>query len=278
MGDTTTKSTGSFSRRQGDRVPPADRVRVAGFDFPLLTEAQVVAYIVSESTRGHGGWVATPNMDICRQSSANPAKRSLLRSATLIVPDGMPLVWAARLAGTPLPQRVSGSSLIDTLSSAAARANLSIYLLGGASGVPQKAAHALIRRHAGLRVVGADAPPLGFDRSAAEASAIHARLRAAGPDIVFVGLGFPKQEHLISKLAVAFPGMWFVACGAAIPFAAGTMSRAPAWMQVTGLEWLFRLLKEPRRLCRRYLVDDAPYALTLLAGSLAHRARRTFFK
>jgi len=271
MGDTST--TGELNRLELDQIPQIDRVRVAGFDFSSLTEAQVISYIVRESTMGRGGWVATPNVDICRQSRAAPALRRLLGGATLTVPDGMPLIWAARLAGRPLPERVSGSSLIDTLSAAAAGANLSIYLLGGAPGVPEQAALALTRRYPGLRVAGADAPRLGFDKSAAEVSAARTRLRAAGPDIVFVGLGFPKQEQLITQLAAVFPHTWFVGCGAAIPFAAGAVPRAPAWMQERGLEWLFRLLKEPRRLFRRYLIDDIPYALVLLAGALTQRAR-----
>lgn len=271
MGDTST--TGELNRLEQDQIPQFERVRVAGFDFSSLTEEQVTAYIVRESTTGRGGWVATPNVDICRQSRANPALRQLLGSATLTVPDGMPLIWAARLAGRPLPERVCGSSLVDTLSSAAAVANLSIYLLGGAPGVPEKAALALARRYPGLRVAGADAPRLGFDKSAAEVSAVRTRLRAAQPDVVFVGLGFPKQEQLITQLAAVFPHTWFVGCGAAIPFTAGAVPRAPAWMQDRGLEWLFRLLKEPRRLFRRYLIDDIPYALVLLAGALAQRAR-----
>jgi N-acetylglucosaminyldiphosphoundecaprenol N-acetyl-beta-D-mannosaminyltransferase len=271
MGDTST--TGELNRLELDQIPQIDRVRVAGFDFSSLTEAQVISYIVRESTMGRGGWVATPNVDICRQSRAAPALRRLLGGATLTVPDGMPLIWAARLAGRPLPERVSGSSLIDTLSAAAAGANLSIYLLGGAPGVPEQAALALTRRYPGLRVAGADAPRLGFDKSAAEVSAARTRLRAARPDIVFVGLGFPKQEQLITQLAAVFPHTWFVGCGAAIPFAAGAVPRAPAWMQERGLEWLFRLLKEPRRLFRRYLIDDIPYALVLLAGALTQRAR-----
>jgi N-acetylglucosaminyldiphosphoundecaprenol N-acetyl-beta-D-mannosaminyltransferase len=97
------------------------------------------------------------------------------------------------------------------------------------------------------------------------------QLLTANPDIVYVGLGFPKQERLIATLAPALPGAWFVACGAAIPFAAGSLPRAPAWMRQSGLEWLFRLISEPRRLARRYLFDDAPYAMRLLATCLLTR-------
>ena len=122
-----------------------------------------------------------------------------------------------------------------------------------------------------MRIAGADAPPPGFDRGPAELEAVRARLVQAKPDIVFVGLGFPKQERVIAALVADLPTAWFVGCGAAIPLAAGVVPRAPGWMQRAGLEWLFRLLREPRRLFRRYLVDDLPFALRLLAGAVAAR-------
>ena len=251
----------------------AERTRVAEFEFNLLTEAEVVQYIINESQAGRGGWVATPNIDICRHARRDPTARILVQGATLVVPDGMPLVWAAQLRGTPLAGRVTGSSLIFSLSSAAAIAGLSIYLLGGNLGVPDLAGTELARRYPGLRVAGTDAPPVGFDESPEEVAVIRKRLCQALPNIVYVGLGFPKQERLIAELVPALPGAWFIGCGAAIPFAAGTLSRAPAWMQGSGLEWMFRLIKEPRRLFHRYIVDDVPYAARLLISCAAERAR-----
>jgi N-acetylglucosaminyldiphosphoundecaprenol N-acetyl-beta-D-mannosaminyltransferase len=272
MSNTTGKLADTIGRTlENSAVSPGKNVRVAGFDFALLAEAEVVGYVVRESMAGRGGWVATPNVDFCRQSRRDPAARALVRKATLVVPDGMPLVWASRLQGKPLPERVSGSSLIYTLSSAAADANRSVYFLGGAPGVPKMAGIALTHRYPELRVAGTDAPPLGFHRSPAGMSALRAGIHAAQPDIVFVGLGFPKQEQVIVGLAAMYPRTWFIGCGAAIPFAAGTLPRAPAWMQRSGLEWVFRLVKEPRRLFRRYLIDDLPYAVGLLASSLAKR-------
>jgi N-acetylglucosaminyldiphosphoundecaprenol N-acetyl-beta-D-mannosaminyltransferase len=279
MSNTTVKLKGQLGRASEDAaVPIVDHVRVAGFDFSSLSEAEVIGCVIRESTAGRGGWIATPNVDICRKSFLDPAIRDLVRNATLIVPDGMPLIWAARLSGQPLPERVSGSSLIDTLSCAAASAKLSVYLLGGAPGVPEKAAIALGRRYPGLRVAGTNAPPFGFDRSSTGMSAMRERIRTAQPDIVFVGLGFPKQERVIAELTAVCPRTWFVGCGAAITFAAGTLSRAPEWMQGSGLEWLFRLLKEPRRLFRRYLIEDLPFAVKLLAETLARRGWRTLTK
>jgi N-acetylglucosaminyldiphosphoundecaprenol N-acetyl-beta-D-mannosaminyltransferase len=249
------------------------RTQLAGLEFDRLTEAQAVDRIMAASLNGQGGWVATPNVDICRHARRDPSLRRLVRSASLIVPDGMPLVWAARLRGHPLPERVAGGSLIFALSEAAARHGRSVYLLGGATGVPERAGQELRRSYPGLRVAGADSPPLGFDRDPGAIEAVRGRLTAAAPDIVYVGLGFPKQERLIASLVPSCPRAWFIGCGAAIPYAAKTLPRPPRWMRQTGLAWLFRLLSEPRRLFRRYLVQDLPFALTLLASAAASRFR-----
>jgi exopolysaccharide biosynthesis WecB/TagA/CpsF family protein len=251
----------------------AGRVRLGGLEFDPLSEAEVVRHVIEALRVGTGGWIATPNIDICRQTRFDLAARALVESATLIVPDGMPLLWAARLRNECLTERVTGSSLIYSLTSAAERNGRSIYLLGGKPGVPDLAGIELRRRYRNLKVVGADAPPIGFDETAEGVIAIRDSLLLAGPDIVYVGLGFPKQERLIAHLAPALPQTWFIACGAAIPFAAGTLPRAPLWMQRSGLEWMFRLIREPRRLCRRYLIDDLPYAVRLLLPAVAYRIR-----
>lgn len=252
------------------------RSRVAGLEFDRLTEAQVVGHIIAGATSGRGGWVATPNIDFCRSARVMPQYRELIAGASLVVPDGMPLLWAARLLGEPLPERVAGASLIFSLSEAAARVGCPLYFLGGAPGVPERAAEELSRRYPGLKVAGADSPPLGFDTSPDGLERVRSEIARAvpAPGIVFVGLGFPRQERVISSLAPHFPGAWFIGCGAAIPYAAGALPRAPRWMQRGGLEWLFRLISEPRRLFRRYVVNDMPFAIRLLAGCAVARIAR----
>jgi N-acetylglucosaminyldiphosphoundecaprenol N-acetyl-beta-D-mannosaminyltransferase len=241
--------------------------RLAGLDFHRLTEAEVVGHVIEASLGGRGGWVVTPNIDICRQAYRDPALRGLVARASLVVPDGMPLVWAARLRGDPLPERVAGGSLIFSLSEAAARHGRSVYFLGGAPRGPQQAGRELGDRYPGLAVAGADAPPFGFEADPRAIDEIRGRLLAARPDIVYVGLGCPKQERLIAQLLPSLPDTWFLACGAAIGYAARTLPRAPHWMRQAGLSWLYRLTHEPRRLLRRYLVHDLPFAVRLLAVS-----------
>jgi N-acetylglucosaminyldiphosphoundecaprenol N-acetyl-beta-D-mannosaminyltransferase len=243
------------------------RTRLAGLEFHRLNEAEVVGHVIEASLAGRGGWVVTPNIDICRLARRDRGLRGLVAGASLVVPDGMPLVWAARLRGDPLPERVAGGSLIYSLSRAAATRGRSVYFLGGAPGVPQRAGRELAARYPGLAVAGAEAPPFGFDTDPQAIEAIRRRISAAGPDIVYVGLGCPKQERLIAQLLPSFPATWFLACGAAIGYAAGTLPRAPRWMRQAGLSWLFRLTHEPRRLLRRYLVHDLPFAARLLLVS-----------
>ena len=251
----------------------APRVRLAGLEFDQLIEAEVIQHIVEALRTARGGWVATPNVDICRQVSRDPAQRALLQQAALVVPDGMPLIWASRLGGDRIAERVTGSSLIFSLTRAAAEHGRSIYLLGGRPGVPDRAGEELARQNPGLAVAGYSSPPMGFDNTEDGRTTVCQDLIRAAPDIVYVGLGYPKQERLIAEVAPALPHTWFIACGAAIAFAAGALPRAPIWMQRSGLEWLFRLLNEPRRLIRRYLVSDAPYAIRLLAFAAARGAR-----
>lgn len=253
-------------------APPVDgRVELAGIRFDPLTEDAVVAGIRAALAGGRGGTVVTPNVDILRQALRDPLARGHVESASYVVADGAPLVWASRLRGTALPERVAGSSLIWSLSAALARDGRSVYLLGGPPGTADAAGRALADRYPGLRVAGTHCPPYGFLDEPGTLAAVRAEVRRAEPDVVFVGLGFPRQERLIALLAADLPGAWFVGCGAAIGFAAGDHRRAPRWMRRAGLEWAHRLCAEPRRLARRYLLHDLPFAAGLLTRAALRR-------
>ncbi len=252
----------------------APRIPLLGVDFHRVTEAEVVAHVVAAVGRGEGGRIITPNADILRLATRQEEARLHIRDSDLVVADGMPLLWASKLSGTPLPERVAGSSLILTLSAGLAGQGRSVYLLGGPPGTAEQAATELTRRYPGLVVAGWDSPSFGFDTRPDEVREMQGKVVAAKPDLVFVGFGFPKQERVIAALRPLLPAAWFLGCGAAIGFAAGTLRRAPVWMQRTGLEWLHRLGSEPRRLAKRYLVHDAPFAARLLASSARTRLRR----
>ena len=251
-----------------------DRVVLRGVGFDPLTEAAVVDRVVAGLTAGQGGRIVTPNADILRLASRPGEPRDHVDAATLVLADGAPLVWASRLAGRPLPARVAGSDLIWSISGALARSRHSIYLLGGEAGAAERAGEVLMQRYPGLRVAGTACPPFGFDQRTDEYREICDKVVAAGPDVVYVGLGFPKQERVIADLRPRLSGAWFMGCGAAIGFVAGTHRRAPRWMQRTGLEWLHRLGNEPGRLARRYLLHDLPFAARLLSRSALQRLAR----
>lgn len=247
-----------------------DRVRLDGTGFDPITEVEVVAVVREAITAGRGGRIVTPNIDILRQAQRDPAVRAYLDDAELIVADGMPLVWASRLGGTPLPERVAGSSLIRSLSDGLSRDGRSIFVIGGAPGADgradgaARAAHRLAAENPGLRIAGTLCPAYGFESDNSAYDQMCATVAEAEPDLVFVGLGFPKQESVVDRLRAFLPTAWFMGCGAAVNFVAGDVERAPRWMQRTGLEWAHRLGTEPRRLAGRYLKHDAPYALKLL--------------
>ncbi|MEJ5914124.1 WecB/TagA/CpsF family glycosyltransferase [Pseudokineococcus sp. 1T1Z-3] len=242
------------------------RIEVDGVAFDAVTEVEVVEHVLDRLAQGQGGMLLTPNVDILRQLR-RPELSAIHAAADVVVADGMPIVWASRLQGRPLPERVTGASLAVSLARAAATDGRSVYLLGGEEGVAQAAASALTDDHEDLQVAGWHCPPHGFERDEAELQRIVEELRRSQPDVVLVGLGFPKQERLIGLLRSTLPRAWFIGCGGALAFLAGRVPRAPQALQASGLEWVHRLAMEPRRLARRYLVDDLPYAAGLFARS-----------
>lgn len=262
-----------------------DRVDLDGIGIDRITEAEVVAVVRDALAHGHGGRIITPNIDILRRAHGDAEVRRQLDDADLIVADGMPLVWASRLGGTPLPERVAGSSLIWSLSRGLGHDRRSIFVIGGTpavkstpagEGAPDGATRAAGRLAAacpGLRVAGTLCPEYGFEQVPLTYEDVCVKVVDAGPDLVFVGLGFPKQERMITRMRRALPRTWFIGCGAAVNFVAGDLGRAPRWMQRSGLEWAHRLGTEPRRLASRYLRHDAPYALRLLARAPRQRGR-----
>lgn len=263
--------------RSGDVLEPwpadAPVIRLLGMPIHPITLTQCVVHILGSLARGCGGWVVTPNIDILRRWHRDEAFRELISGATLCVADGVPLVWAARVANTPLAGRVNGTDLMMSLSEAAADQDQSIYLLGGQSGTAELAGEALLRRWPRLRIAGYYCPPMGFENDADELQRIAEELEAARPDIIFVGLGCPKQERLIARLRPMLPHAWWLGIGISFSLIGGAIPRAPRWMQAGGLEWLHRLLQEPQRLLQRYLVHGVPFALRLFLWCISARIR-----
>jgi N-acetylglucosaminyldiphosphoundecaprenol N-acetyl-beta-D-mannosaminyltransferase len=250
------------------------RIELMGVEIDRVDEATAIAIALEGLDAEVGGWICTANLDVLRQCFESAEVRELVQTADIVVADGMPVIWASHLAGRPLPERVAGSSLVESLPRAAVGVGASIFLLGGNPGAAEGAAQRLTQANPGLRIAGSFCPPFGFERDPEALQAIDRELRRTRPDIVFVGLPFPKQERLIARLRPVLPRAWFVSCGVSFSFLSGEVSRAPRWVQRIGMEWLHRLFQEPRRLFRRYIVLGLPFLARVVSHAVVSRYRR----
>jgi N-acetylglucosaminyldiphosphoundecaprenol N-acetyl-beta-D-mannosaminyltransferase len=211
-------------------------------------------------TLARGLAVFSANVDMIVKAARDPGFAAALAQGDLLLADGVPLLWMARGLGARLPERVAGSDLVPALAACAARTGASVFLLGAAPGVADRAAEGLIRANPGLRVAGTLAPPMGFDADAGARARAADAVRAAGADVVLVALGAPRQERFILAERDRMGAAAAIAVGGALDMAAGLLRRAPGPLRGSGIEWAWRLALEPRRLARRYLVEDAAIA------------------
>ncbi|HEY1942639.1 MAG TPA: WecB/TagA/CpsF family glycosyltransferase [Roseiarcus sp.] len=251
-------------------------VAVAGVTVNLGTLAEAVSETIARTNRGHGFTLFTLNLDHVVKLRWNPDFRAAYRRATLVSADGWPVAWLANRGAQPgeaKVRRTTGADLVEPICEVAARRGVGVYLVGPERGAQSAAIAALRRRHRGLRILGAEAPVIGavapFDHEA-----LARRIAASGAKLCFVCLGAPKQELLADALARHCPDVGFVCVGAALDFVAEIVTRAPQWMRRSGLEWLWRLAQEPRRLAGRYLA--CAYVLVLLGLGLPVVPREEF--
>jgi N-acetylglucosaminyldiphosphoundecaprenol N-acetyl-beta-D-mannosaminyltransferase len=199
--------------------------------------------------------------------------RSVLNGAALALPDGMPVLWASRLLGQRIPGRVAGPDLLLALTTVAARRNHTVYLMGGAKGTAERLAEALTRGNPGLRILGTDSPPVHETFPPEVNTGIIERINAAKPDILWVGLGTPKQDRWIHDNLDVMAVRMAIGVGAAFDLCSGRRRRAPRWVQKAGLEWVYRFSQEPVRLFRRYLVEG-PLFVPLVLLQMARQGFR----
>ena len=237
---------------------PRARVRIGDLWIDALTMPSALDAIEALVARRHGGSVLTPNVDHVVRVERDLLLRRAYALADLSLADGQPIVWASRLLRTPLPEKISGSDLVGPLLARAAARGWRVYLLGGARGSAE-AARARLFADPGVSVCGAEGPRVSVEPGADEAALVD-RIRESNPQLILVGLGCPKQERFIARNAARFAPAVCLGIGASIDFIAGAVARAPRWVSRAGLEWLFRLAQEPRRLARRYLLEDPRFA------------------
>jgi N-acetylglucosaminyldiphosphoundecaprenol N-acetyl-beta-D-mannosaminyltransferase len=240
-------------------------VRIGELDVDAVTLDGALARIAELIERGSGGAVFTPNVDHVVKAETHLPFRQAYARADLRLADGMPLLWASRLVGSPLPEKVSGSDLIVPLARLAAERGWRVYLFGGGAGVASQAGEKMAEE-LGVHVVGTDAPNINPDGNSDDTERFLSRIRAAGPDLLLVALGTPKGELWIDRFRGHIAPTVAIGVGGSFDFFTGRVRRAPPWMSRAGLEWLFRLTQEPRRMWRRYLIDD-PRFVAIVARS-----------
>jgi len=243
---------------------------VLGVPVSLVDMNAAVATIVDWAQVGEPNFVCVRDVHGVMRAQTDPALLDIHRRAGMVTPDGMPLVWVSRLRGHGEVSRVCGADLVAALCEASVAAGLRHYFHGGKPGVADRMAAALSARFPGLIVAGTRSPPFG-DLTSSEDAAETAAIAAAQPHIVWVGFSTPKQEYWMRDHVGRIPGAVLIGVGAAFDFYAGDVKRAPKWMHHSGLEWLHRLISEPRRLWRRYLVLGPKFVFAIMRSEIRGR-------
>ena len=201
-------------------------------------------------------YLGNPNVDVTVQINKNIWFENYYRKAALTLVDGVPIMWAARLLGKPLKEKISGSDLVPEFCRMSHKKGYKLFFLGGRPGAARLSRKIMLTKFPNVNIVGTYSPPYGFERDEKENTKIVKMIKDASPDILFVGLGVPKQEKWIEKYYQELKVPMSMGVGVTFEYLSGMVKRAPRSMQKNGLEWFFRLIKEPRRLWKRYLIND----------------------
>ncbi len=239
------------------------RVDVLGVHVSAIAMDDAVAEITRWSADGEQHYVCVTGVHGVMECQGDPELRRIHNAAGLVTPDGMPMVWSGRYAGASWIDRVYGPDLLLAVCGEAVRRGWKMFFYGGAEGVAALLASRLAAGHPGLKIAGTYSPPFR-PLTPDEDAAIVERINATGADIVWVGLSTPKQERWMAAHVGRLDAFALVGIGAAFDFHAGLVRQAPRWVQRSGLEWLFRLTQEPKRLWRRYLTNNPRFVASVL--------------
>lgn len=231
------------------------RMKFMNTEVDNLTMEEALQEIDKLINQNKNAYVVTPNVDHIVQLERGGELCEVYKNADLILTDGKPLIWISKWYGTPIKEKISGSDLFPQLCALAAEKGYRMYFLGAAEGVAAKAAENLMKRFPGLQVVGTYSPPFGFEKNEAEMEKIKNQIKDVKPHILIVGLGCPKQELFILQHKDELGVPLSLGLGASLDFEAGNIKRAPKWMSNCGLEWLYRIKQDPKRLIKRYAAD-----------------------
>lgn len=232
------------------------RIKFMNTEIDNLTMKETLDEIDKLILKNDKSYVVTPNVDHIVQLETDVELKNIYRDASLILADGKPLLWISKWYKTPIKEKISGSDLFPLLCEMAAKKGYSMFFLGAAEGVAAKAAENLKKKYNGLKIVRTYSPPYGFEKDEIESEKIIDMVKEAHPDILILGLGSPKQEKFVYHYCKDLGVPISLGLGASLDFEAGNIRRAPKWMSNHGLEWLYRLIKEPKRMFKRYIIDD----------------------
>jgi len=243
----------------------------AGIKIDNITMEEAINKIEGMIQTGKPSYIVTPNAAHIVTLQKDEEFRKIYGRASLVLADGMSLIWASRLLAVPLKEKISGSDLFPKLCEVAAERGFKVFLLGGRPNAALKSAETLKKSYPGLPIVGIYSPPFGFEKDKTENDKILKMIRNSKPDILFVSLGSPKQEKWIYAYYQELNIPVSIGVGAAFEFISGIVRRAPKWMQESGLEWFFRLIQEPKLLWKRYLIGN-PIFILLVVRELLKKA------
>lgn len=248
-----------------------EKILIAGVRIDNVTMAQAVSRIENLIQKKDPAFVVTPNVDHVVRFQSSAGFKQIYARAALVLPDGMPLIWAGAFLGRTFKERVSGADLVPALCPMAVQKGYKLFFLGGRTGAAESAAKKLEQKFPGIQIVGVYSPPFGFEHDLNENAAIVESIKKAAPDILLVGLGSPKQENWIKDHLEEMRVPVSIGVGVTFEFIAGMVKRAPLFMQRSGFEWLWRLCQEPARLWKRYLIADPYFFWLILKQKLTHR-------
>ena len=233
-----------------------NRMRFMNSYIDNVTKEEAIAHIEECINTRKIGHVITPNVDQVIRIESDKYFKEIYENAELLLADGTPLVWISRWYKKPIKEKICGSDLVPDLCKLAAQKGYLIFLLGSAEGVAAKAAENLKKNNPGLRVAGVYSPPYGFEKDKNEIDKINEMLFNSKADMLFVGMGVPKQDIFIYENMNKYQIPMSFSIGATIDFEAGIQKRAPKWVNHIGMEGLYRLAHDPKRMFKRYIIDD----------------------
>ena len=214
---------------------------------------QEIIRLIEEQKKSY---VVAINVDVVMKLEDDEYLKKIINEADITLVDGKPLIWFSKWHKHPVKAKVSGSDLVPALCESSAKKGYSFFIIGGAEGVAEKAKEKLEAGYPGIKILGTYAPPYGFEKDELELEKINRMISSVSPDVVIACFGCPKQEKWIYENYQKYNAKVSICAGATVDFLAGNVRRAPVWMSEHGLEWLYRFFQEPRRLFKRYFIDD----------------------